>query len=269
MRTLHTDQPENGLRIVGDRHGHGSITEMDQTPRRRVPFLILAAVAVIAAALAVVITATGHHRRNPAAHAPAGAAAGAPSTPAASTPAAATATTSTPAPLVTAIPTTPPTGVTWQLFQGVALPFSPTDGPTRITGTVYAGYSHTPYGALIAQVQISARYLITPNGGWRPVVEQQVMPGTQRDTYAKARATSGDDPPPSGYSQIAGFRFVTYTADLAVISMASRSSGGGLASYDATMRWVDGDWKYELPPIGTQLQPLTDLTNYTPWQGVS
>jgi hypothetical protein len=269
MRTLHTDQPENGLRIVGDRHGHGSMTEMDQTPRRRVPFLILAAVAVIVAALVVVITATGHHRRTPAAHAPAGTAAGAPSTPAASTPAAAAAVTSTPAPLVTAIPTTPPTGVTWQLFQGVALPFSATDGPSRISGTVYAGYSHTPYGALIAEMQISARYLITPHGGWRPVVEQQVMPGTQRDAYATARATSGDDPPAGGLAQFAGFRFVTYTPNIAVISIADRSPEGGLSSLDATMHWVDGDWKYELPPIGTQLQPLSNLTNYIPWQGVS
>jgi hypothetical protein len=273
MRTLNTDQPPpGGLRIVGDRDPHGSMTGMNQPPpprRRRLPIVLIAAVAVIAAVIAVVITVTGRHTTSPAAHAPAGPPAAV--TPATSTPAAsaASAAVSTPTPLVTTIPTTPPAGVTWQLFQGVAVPTSATDGPTRITGTVYAGYSHTPYGALIAALQIGTRYLVTPNNGWRPVTQEQVMPGSVRDTYTAARATSGDNPPSGGLAQFAGFRFVTYNADIAVISVATRSPQGGLASLDSTMHWVDGDWKYELPPIGTQFQPLTDLTNYTPWQGVS
>jgi hypothetical protein len=273
MRTLNTDQPPpGGLRIVGDRDPHGSMTGMNQPPpprRRRLPIVLIAAVAVIAAVIAVVITVTGRHTTSPAAHAPAGPPAAV--TPATSTPAAsaASAAVSTPTPLVTTIPTSPPAGVTWQLFQGVAVPTSATDGPTRITGTVYAGYSHTPTGALIAAVQISSRQLITPNGGWRPVVQQQVLPSADRDTFVTARGAVSDEPPAGGFAQIAGFRFVTYDPSIAVISLANKSPTGALGGGDYTLRWVDNDWRLQASSPTTQIEPLANLANYIPWQGVS
>lgn len=176
------------------------------------------------------------------------------------------------APLPTAVPTAAPTGVTWSLFQGVALPASRTDGPTRISGPVYAGYSHTPAGALIAATNLADRYLVTPGDGWRKVVEQQVLPGVGRDAYETERAKVTTDDPTGTYGQIAGFHFVTYSPEVAVVQLVSRfSNSGRLQVATVTTRWVDGDWKLELQPDGGSsptVQSTSTLSGFTPWGGV-
>lgn len=171
-------------------------------------------------------------------------------------------------PLETAIPSSPPKGVTWSLFQGVALPSSRTDGPSRIEGPVYAGYSHTPTGALLAATQISVRGVISPDGGWKPVLEQQALPGPGRDALASKLSA---DSSPSGSAQIVGFHFVTYSSDVAVIQVAVRAPSGGMATGTTTVRWSEGDWKLEVQPDGstsTSTQALTSLYNFVPWGGV-
>ena len=70
------------------------------------------------------------------------------------------------------VPEAPPPGVTWSLFQGVALPSSPTEGAARVDGPVHTGCGHTPTGALLAAAHQSYRYLITPGNGWQRVVEE-------------------------------------------------------------------------------------------------
>ena len=169
------------------------------------------------------------------------------------------------------VPTTTPRGVNWSLYDGVALPFSAAAGPTRFEGPVAAGYAHTPLGALLAAGQIGVRYLITPAGGWRQVTEQQVLPGPGRDAYNAARAGVGDKPPAGGYGQSAGFRFVTYTPDVAVIQLATKFSSGQLQVTTSTVRWSDGDWRLELQGDGgtsPTRQQAADLTGFVPWAGL-
>ena len=169
------------------------------------------------------------------------------------------------------VPTTTPRGVSWSLYDGVALPFSAAAGPTRFDGPVAAGYAHAPLGALIAAGQIGVRYLITPAGGWRQVSEQQVLPGPGRDAYSAARAGVGDDPPAGGYGQSAGFRFVTYTPDVAVIQLATKFSSGQLQVTTSTVRWSGGDWRLELQGDGgtsPTRQQAADLTGFVPWAGL-
>ncbi len=98
-----------------------------------VALIVLAAVAVIFA------TRDPGTAPAPAAPSPSSARPG-PATPAASSP-----------PVVDqAVPVSAPAGVSWALFQGVALPSSRTAGPSRVDGPVHAGYAHTPVGALLA-----------------------------------------------------------------------------------------------------------------------
>ena len=170
------------------------------------------------------------------------------------------------------VPTSPPPGVRWSLFQGVALPSSATAGPSRVDGPVYRGYAHTPVGALLAANQISARYLLTPVDGWRRVVDEQVVPGPGREVFISNRAkVTTTTAQPGTYGQVAGFRFVTYSPDVAVIQVVSRFADGTLQVATVTVRWLGADWRLELQADGgasPTLQSVDNLSGFIPWGGV-
>lgn len=175
------------------------------------------------------------------------------------------------APTDSAIPSAPPPGVHWELFRGVALPVSDAAGPSQVTGPVYAGYAHTPTGALLALAQIETRYLVTPGDGWRAVVAQQVAPGVGRDTYTRLRAGVVDDGDNSRFGQIAGFRFVTYDPHVAVIQMVTKFAAG-MQVTTGTVVWSGSDWLLQLQPDGSaspNTQQVATLAGYVPWSGVS
>jgi hypothetical protein len=162
--------------------------------------------------------------------------------------------------------------VTWQLFSGVALPYSPTAGPRSVDGPVYAGYERSQVGALIAAAQQGTRYLLTPGEGWREVADRQVLPGVGRDVFVAARAEVDDlEVPPGTYGQLAGFRMVTFTPDVAVISFVSRFSlTGQLQATTTTVKWTGGDWRLELQPDGGSsptAQTVPDLDGFVVWGG--
>ncbi len=168
--------------------------------------------------------------------------------------------------------TTAPEGVTWELFEGVAVPSSRTDGPTRVDGPVQAGFSRTPTGALLADAQISIRTLVDRDvADLLTVAEAQLVDGPGKTAYLNLISQlEVNDPPATGYAQIAGFRYITYTADLAVISRATRDQSGRIQVSSDTLRWIDGDWKLDKPATGLQQpQVVQDLTGYVPWSGIS
>ena len=159
--------------------------------------------------------------------------------------------------------------VDWQLFAGVPLPYSETAGPLEVDGPVYRGYERSQTGALIAAVQLGNRYLLTPGEAWREVLEQQVLPGVGRDVFARNRATVEADDPPGTFGQIAGFRFVAVTPDVASIQLVSRfPTSGNLQVVTVTVKWVGGDWRLELQPDGGSsptAQAVSDLDGFVVW----
>jgi hypothetical protein len=169
-------------------------------------------------------------------------------------------------PLLTAPP------VTWQLFSGVALPSSSTAGPRLIDGPVNAGYQRSQTGALIAAAQIGTRYLLTPGQGWREVTRRQLLPNAGRDVFVTARAGMDElTMPPGTYGQLAGFRVLAYTPDVAVFTLVSRfATTGMLQATVTTVKWVGGDWRLVLQPDGgtsPTAQRLTSLDGYVVWGG--
>lgn len=168
--------------------------------------------------------------------------------------------------------TAAPAGVTWKLFQGVALPTSRTDGPTRVTGPVHAGYSQTPTGALLAAAQIVARSIVDPGlSDLRQIGQQQLVAGPGQTAYLTlVNSFTDNQPPAAGYAQYVGFRYITYAPDVAVVSLATQSRSGVFQAGTHTVRWVDGDWKLELPQSGLQQpQVVQNISGYVPWSGVS
>jgi hypothetical protein len=170
-----------------------------------------------------------------------------------------------------AVPAAPPAEVRWEIYDTVALPFSATAGPQAVTGDVARCYAHTPAGALLAAVQIAVRYVLAPD--WRTVLARQVVPGPGASVYAAQRA---QDPAvntsqPGQYGQIAGFQFVTYTPELAVMQIVSRLPGGSLQVTTMTTQWAGGDWRLVLHDDGTpggNVQQLDNLDGFVPWGGV-
>lgn len=169
------------------------------------------------------------------------------------------------------VPQATPTGVTWQLYQTVAVPYSTTYGPQHINGDVARCYAHDPTGALIAASQIGARYLLAPN--WRAVVNQQLVANAGRTKFIENRQAVGNPGgnQPGDYNQLSGFKFVTYSPSTAVIELVTQSSAGVMQATTATVVWVAGDWKLELQPDGggsPSAFPVASLVGFTPWAGV-
>jgi hypothetical protein len=168
------------------------------------------------------------------------------------------------------VPNTAPAGVTWELFNSVALPYSKTAGPLLVDGQGAHCFAHTPTGALLAAVQIGTRSQLSAQ--WRQVDLKQVLPGPGRDRLMTELAqVASFDPPDGGYGQLAGFRFQSYDADEATIEFVNRFQSGAMQMTAATVRWSDGDWKLQLQPDGgtsATAQPVPDLTGFVPWGGV-
>ncbi|MGY1438567.1 hypothetical protein [Streptomyces reniochalinae] len=167
-------------------------------------------------------------------------------------------------------PTAAPTGVTWKLFGTVALPASKGAGPAVAGGDMARCYAHTPVGALLATSQISVRYLAADD--WLKVTRAQVR-GAGRDPYITARTKSereGESESGEGavQGQIAGFKFVTYTGDSAVIQTVWRFPDGRMQAATTTVLWQDGDWRLEYPADPPAPTPVDSLAGYVEWGGV-
>jgi hypothetical protein len=162
-----------------------------------------------------------------------------------------------------------PENVTWQLFMGVALPYSPTAGPAAVDGPVYRRFERSQAGALLAAVHLGTRYLLTPGEGWREVLDRQVLPGAGRDAFAVNRTGVDPQAPAGTYGQIAGFRVVTFTPDVAVVQLVSRfPTSGVLQVTTTTVRWVGGDWRLQLQPDGgtsPTAQAVPSLDGFVVW----
>jgi len=168
-----------------------------------------------------------------------------------------------------AIPVSAPTGVTWELYDTVALPFSAQAGPTVITGDVARCYAHSPTGALLATAQIAVRYALAAN--WQAVIASQVMPGTGRNVYAAERPGADVTIQAGEFGQFAGFQFVTYTSAIAVVQVVVQLPSGEMQATTMTVQWSDGDWRLQLQPDGSpgpNVQQVPNLTGFIPWAGV-
>jgi hypothetical protein len=171
------------------------------------------------------------------------------------------------------VPAVAPAGVTWQLWQSVALPFSKAAGPQIVQGNVARCYAHSPTGALLAAAQIQYRLGISSN--WRQIADTQIMPGPGRNAFIRL-ATSGSKAPspptpPGTYAEIAAYLFVTYSSRVAVVEIITRSDSGAMGLETNTVDWSSGDWKLVLQPNGQvtpSVQPVTSTVGYVMWGGV-
>ncbi|WP_459645183.1 hypothetical protein [Kineococcus sp. NUM-3379] len=174
------------------------------------------------------------------------------------------------APLDQTVPTEAPADVTWDIWETVALPYSASAGPRRVEGDVASGYAHTPTGALIAGAQTAVRVRVAQD--WEGVVNASVAPGPGRDAWAATRGPLTLSRPKAGdLGQIAGFQFVSYTEEQAVIQLVSKFGNGQLLVVTTTLAWDGSDWRLVLTPEGAQAsnaQTIPSLVGFIPWGGI-
>ncbi|MFF7995070.1 hypothetical protein ACFZDG_35535 [Kitasatospora xanthocidica] len=166
-----------------------------------------------------------------------------------------------------------PGELTWTDFKGYRVPEAAASGPAVHSGDVARCYAHTPRGAVLALAQTSIRSANSDN--WRPVIEQQVAAGPERDAYLQFVTAARVNPPTtpsSDFSNVgtfAGFQLVSYTNDTVVVDFAIKFPTTDLyRTIVLTAVWQDGDWRQKMTTTGQQSTAVSQqrtLTGYVPF----
>lgn len=169
----------------------------------------------------------------------------------------------------------PPPDVSWTPYRGVFVPVSDASGPLAAHGDVARCFSHSPSGALLAAVHISARYAFAPD--WRAIAEYQIVADPARNSAverrAKAEQANGGARQglldPQKVRQVEGYQIVSYADEAATVRILTATpSGGPLMSSMYAMVWTDGDWKLQMQPSGStsvSTQELPQAPEFTVW----
>ena len=158
-----------------------------------------------------------------------------------------------------------PRGLMWQyLFNGVAMPFSTSDGPTKITNGVPEGFSRTPQGAVMAAWQYSFRLAYETDGDRRKVLIEKITTsdGSAAATAARERLEQFDGKTAStDWGQGTGpgnvpvaVKVSEFNGEYALISYGLPTTRGVTARgvrTDMQVVWKDGMWKLPLPALDT------------------
>ncbi|MFC9999617.1 hypothetical protein [Nocardia sp. NPDC127526] len=163
----------------------------------------------------------------------------------------------------------------WQRVYGAVVPFSTSDGPTRIVDGLATGWSHTPQGCALAAVYVLYQELARPDNR---LLRERLMALTpaQMATYDKALA-AGKLPAvaPENVTRwmiaFDAFKISSYADDLCTVRLATRARADKVGaaqwlSSEVAMVW-DGTWRRRPPPGEGELpqEKVPSLTGWTPW----
>ena len=181
--------------------------------------------------------------------------------------------TASPSSLDQSVPDSPPPGVTWQIIDTVALPFSASAGPANVADGIPSGFAHTPTGALMAMVQIDFRHLIEPTFVAVTNADVANTPGRAQffDLVKADGLTNPANPEPGTYLQLTGFQFVSYTPSTAVIQLLTARPDGSYQLSTLSVAWDGNDWQLVLQADGTDSpnqQIVSSPVGFVLWGGV-
>ena len=158
----------------------------------------------------------------------------------------------------------------WELVGKLVAPTDPDGaGPGQITDEgLRTCFAHDPTGALFAAVNWMG--MTSTVEDMQLAVDNLTAPGPGRDVVDGLLETDPEKVLGKGGYQVAGFTFLTYTGDVAMISLAVTTAQGGQGSIPLTLEWSDDDWLMQLPAdgnFGAGIGQLSSLAGYVPWSG--
>lgn len=166
-----------------------------------------------------------------------------------------------------ALPKAAPKDISWQTLGVSRVPVSASAGPTRIEGSLWWCFAHTPIGAVLAAHIIPSQM---SGSGWRAVSKQQIVSGRGRDMFDFQRATVQDVDTPSSGTPVAtyvGFSVTSYKSTAATVKLLLKSDQG-YASTTIALSWNGGDWKVQPDGNGSLHTPVSvaqSTNGYTLW----
>lgn len=162
----------------------------------------------------------------------------------------------------------------WAAVGTMKAPRSDTGGPQ--VGSVC--FTRTPEGALYSAANYVAEFLTLDPSGREALMSQRYYNPGGPQVQAQDMPTLINNPAasnvPDAAREFAGYRWETWTSDLAIVSIAFRWLSGQmtgavyLATY--TLTWSDNDWKLLSPgrdgvPVAYVTGENAAQAQYTPW----
>ncbi len=156
-------------------------------------------------------------------------------------------------PAAPAGPGTP--AISWSIVGDEPVPASPGHGPRTTAGGRAVGFSHDALGAALAAVNISVQ--LSSEAGrqvYEDTARQQCF-GDVDATLEQIRNSTSTSSPGSTTPSEFWYKVTSGDpeGDLVLISIAVKTpegaAGGGYVGFDRMMRWIDNDWRMQVPPL--------------------
>ncbi|MEV6334919.1 hypothetical protein AB0M12_09415 [Nocardia vinacea] len=164
----------------------------------------------------------------------------------------------------------------WQrVYSGPVIPFSTTDGPTRIDNDIPTGFTRTPQGAALAAEQIYWRTVARPTDPalWQQLVilsDQEQADRDRKIADGKIPNELPDNIRPLLFASDA-FRIESYGDDFAVVRIARKTrdflhGGRSWVAMRLNVLWRDGGWKLKSSTSDAQpLETIDSIDGWTKW----
>ncbi|MCP9624477.1 hypothetical protein FOH10_17650 [Nocardia otitidiscaviarum] len=141
-----------------------------------------------------------------------------------------------------------PSGVRWQVYQGVSLPHTD-QGPSSDSGGAATGFERSRAGAAVAAITHTIRLLVATDTQWPTVLDAAAVPGPARDGWAVTRTQLSIAGPaaPEYAPRLLGFRITGYTEDRSTVDVYTEYADSSRAVSHTTVEWFRDDWRLRLP----------------------
>lgn len=145
---------------------------------------------------------------------------------------------------------TPPSGIHWLDFYGVALPVG-ADGPRNYTSTAATGFTQNPQGAALAAIVHTIRMSLAPDDAWAAIAKSEILSGPGKDEWVIARGLLSIRSPadPTQAPRVRGYTITDYTPAAARVDVYTCFPDTSVAVNTATVVWAGGDWWLALPAL--------------------
>lgn len=158
------------------------------------------------------------------------------------------------------LPNEAPT-VSWDAVGNGSAPASDTHGPYAQDGELWTCYEHSPTGALLA-----ASYAFFAMGYVPGFADEWIAESDFHDAVAEQE--NAEPAPVTGTMTPAGYRYVSYSADTAVVDLATEyanEEGAAHLSMRLALKWSGDRWMVDPERSSEEFTPLESLDGYVRW----